>query len=432
MTTNAPTDSRPPASSLRTELLTALAVLALVALTLAVASVVFVTAVLDDSTQAAAWLTALVVVDVVVLVGFTASMLRRLVLQPLDGIVATAEAVAQGDLRERAHVGGSREFHALASSMNRMTDRLLEERAQLVRAEKLAGIGRLAAGIAHEVGNPLGAIHGYAHLLRREIPDRPAAREALAGLERESERIDRIVRSLLDYARDRRLSPVAADAGAVLGDACDLLRAQGVLRRIDVRVETGTTPARVVCDRHDLEQLFVNLLLNAADAMSLEGRITVRVEQLDREAVRGAGTAAVAGAPAGAAAGAAASAYAGARRRDDPPGAGPWERGGGSREARWLEAQPVGAPVVQVILADSGPGVPPELRERIFDPFFTTKEPGKGTGLGLAIVARIVENCGGTIGVRAAREGGAAFHLLLPAAPSGAMAGSLAIPGGPA
>lgn len=420
MLTNASTDPRPPASSLRTELLTALAVLALVALTLAVASVVFVTAVLEDSTQAAAWLTALVVVDVVVLVGFTASMLRRLVLQPLDSIVASAEAVARGDLRQRAHVSGSREFHALATSMNRMTERLLEERAQLVRAEKLAGIGRLAAGIAHEVGNPLGAIHGYAHLLKRELPDRPEAREALSGLERESERIDRIVRSLLDYARDRRLSPVAVDAGMVLAGACELLRAQGVLRRIEVHVEGDTAPARVVCDRHDLEQLFVNLLLNAADAMNFEGRITVRVEQLDREALRGAG------------AGLGRPARAAARRRDDPPGSGPWERGAGPREERWLEAQPAGAPVVQVILADSGPGVPPELRERIFDPFFTTKEPGRGTGLGLAIVARIVENCGGTIGVRAAREGGAAFHLLLPAAPSDAVAGSLAIPGGPA
>ncbi|MHB1073108.1 MAG: sensor histidine kinase, partial [Gemmatimonadaceae bacterium] len=296
----------------------------------------------------------------------------------------------------------------------------LEERAQLVRAEKLAGIGRLAAGIAHEVGNPLGAIHGYAHLLKRELPDRPEAREALSGLERESERIDRIVRSLLDYARDRRLSPVAVDAGMVLAGACELLRAQGVLRRIEVHVEGDTAPARVVCDRHDLEQLFVNLLLNAADAMNFEGRITVRVEQLDREALRGAG------------AGLGRRARAAARRRDDPPGSGPWERGAGSREERWLEAQPAGAPVVQVILADSGPGVPPELRERIFDPFFTTKEPGRGTGLGLAIVARIVENCGGTIGVRAAREGGAAFHLLLPAAPSDAVAGSLAIPGGPA
>ncbi|MHB1265050.1 MAG: sensor histidine kinase [Gemmatimonadaceae bacterium] len=412
------TPRNPP--SLRTELLASLAVLAVVAFSLAVASVLFVTAVVEDPTSAAIWLMVLVGVDVLVLVGFTASMMRRHVTAPLDEVVRTAEAISAGDLRRRAEGAGSQEFHTLASSMNRMTDRLLEERAQLVRAEKLAGIGRLAAGIAHEVGNPLGAIHGYAHLLKRELPDRPEAREALAGLERESERIDRIVRSLLDYARDRRLSPVAADAGTVLAGACELLRAQGVLRRIEVHVEGDTAPARVVCDRHDLEQLFVNLLLNAADAMNFEGRITVRVEQLDREALRGAG------------AGLGRPARAAARRRDDPPGSGPWERGAGSREERWLEAQPAGAQVVQVILADSGPGVPPELRERIFDPFFTTKESGCGTGLGLAIVARIVENCGGTIGVRAAREGGAAFHLLLPAAPSDAVAGSLAIPNGPA
>jgi signal transduction histidine kinase len=400
--------ARPAASgpsSLSTELLASLAVLAVVALFLVVASVLFVTAVVEDTTHAAIWLTVLVAVDVIVLVGFTASMVRRLVLQPLRGVVATAEAIAGGDLRSRAEGSGPREFHTLAASMNRMTDRLLEERAQLVRAEKLAGIGRLAAGIAHEIGNPLGAIHGYSHLLGREVADRPAGRDALAGLEREVERIDRIVRSLLDYARDRRLTPVAIDAGAVLAGACDLLTAQGVLRRIQVRVErAGGDDARVVCDRHDLEQLFVNLLLNAADAMGHEGCIIARVERFAVGALR-------------------ASRAAPRRRRDDPPGAAPASaRDGGSREQRWLESQPEGAEVVQVILADSGPGVPPELAERIFDPFFTTKEPGQGTGLGLAIVARIVENCGGTIGVRPAREGGAAFHLLLPAAPAGAPA----------
>src|SRR5204863_1897783 len=119
------------------------------------------------------------------------------VLWPLERVVATADAVADGDLGRRAPDAETRDFATLAERLNRMTDHLLDAQSQLVRSEKLASIGRLASGVAHEVGNPLGAIGTYVEVLRRRGVDQ----EVITGMARELERLDRIVRSLLDYAR---------------------------------------------------------------------------------------------------------------------------------------------------------------------------------------------------------------------------------------
>src|SRR5438034_1239277 len=133
------------------------------------------------------------------------NLTTRLVLWPLERVVATADAVADGDLGRRAPDAETRDFATLAARLNRMTDHLLDAQGQLVRSEKLASIGRLAAGIAHEVGNPLGAIGTYVEVLRR----RGADPEVISGVTRELDRLDRIVRGLLDYARpqDESLAP---------------------------------------------------------------------------------------------------------------------------------------------------------------------------------------------------------------------------------
>jgi signal transduction histidine kinase len=274
-----------------------------------------------------------------------------------------------------------------------MTDRLLEEQAQLVRAEKLASVGRLAAGIAHEIGNPLGALNGYTHILRGHIATNPLALEAVVGFERETLRIDRIVRGLLDYARPRRPTPVPIDINESVRHVVDLLSAQGVLRRVSLRLELAAEAPRVHGERHDLEQMLVNLLLNAAHAVDGTGTVAVRTTCISRATLQE-----------------------GMVRAGDSPGA-TVPHLPSPRVRRWLESTHGPEEVVKVVIADSGPGVPPEDSERIFDPFFTTRAPGKGTGLGLAIVLRIVENFRGIVWVQSAREGGAAFHLLLPLAP---------------
>ncbi len=376
--------------SLRTELLVNFAILALAALSFAVASVVALYGALDP-VEAMEVISLLIAIDVLVVLVFGAYQVHRLVVRPLREVATTAEAIATGDLRRRVAPQASRELHQVAESVNRMTERLLEEQAQLVRAEKLASIGRLAAGVAHEIGNPLGGLNGYAHLLRRYSEGDARALEAVTGMERETARIDRIVRGLLDYARPRRAASTSIDVNDTIRHVVDLLSAQGVLRRVELRLELAAESPAVAGDRHELEQLVVNLLLNAAAAVEGTGQVAVYSALVSREQLL----------------------QVRRRRASDDPGV-TREHVRSPRVAAWLEERAEVQQAVKVLVADGGQGVPLEDADRIFDPFFTTKEPGEGTGLGLAIVARIVEHFDGVIWVDGAREGGAAFHVVLP------------------
>jgi len=378
--------------SLRTELLVNFAILAVAALVFAVATVVLLFQ-LVGAERAVLYVSLLVAADVMVVVAVVAFQINRLIVRPLRDTAATAEAIADGDLRRRVEPHASLELNQLADSVNRMTERLLEEQAHLVRAEKLASVGRLAAGIAHEIGNPLGALNGYSHILRGHVASNPAALDLVAGFERETTRIDRIVRGLLDYSRPRRAMPTPIDVNESLRHVVDLLSAQGVLRRMELRLELANESPRVHGERHDLEQLFVNLLLNASHAVNGHGTVAIRTTCISRTELEE-----------------------GMVRAGDGPGVSV-PHPPSPRVTRWLQQEHRPQEVVKVVVADSGPGVPEEDAERIFDPFYTTREPGKGTGLGLAIVLRIVENFSGIVWVQSAREGGAAFHVLFPLAP---------------
>lgn len=314
----------------------------------------------------------------------------RLIEAPLAESVNIAELIARGDTSRRLPDGSTQEFHALATSVNRMTEQLLEADQLRLRTEKLATLGRLAAGIAHEVGNPLGAIATYAQVARGRANDSPTVNEPLDAIDREVTRIDRIVRGLLDYARPRLLSPRACEVDTVLNEVLQLLNDQGVMRRVTVNRELDADEGLVYAEKHDLEQLFVNLVLNAVDAMNGEGKLAIRSRTTSVN-----------------------TAIESAQRRTDAPSERfPHQPNG--RAAAWVARADRPEAVLQVVIADSGPGVAPEDAERVFEPFFSTKEEGKGTGLGLAIVARIAENLGGTVWVQRAREGGAAFVLLFP------------------
>ncbi|MBC8088551.1 MAG: HAMP domain-containing protein [Phycisphaerae bacterium] len=338
-------------------------------------------------------------VALLVLIGLVwAMVLQRqfasLVEAPLADSVHAAELIAAGDTSRRLPPARTQEFQALATSVNRMTEQLLEADQQRLRVEKLATLGRLAAGIAHEVGNPLAAVSTYAHIVRMRTDDvanvSANIAEPLDAIEREVARIDRIVRGLLDYARPRLLTPKPCAVDAVLGDVLRLLTDQGVMRRVLIEQELAAEGGLVYAERHDLEQLFVNLVLNAVDAMDGEGKLALRTRVTSVNA-----------------------AVAAAQRRTDAPSERfPHQPNG--RAAAWVARADRPEAVLQVVIADSGPGVAAEDEERIFEPFFSTKQTGKGTGLGLAIVARIAENLGGTVWVQRAREGGAAFVLLFP------------------
>ncbi len=323
------------------------------------------------------------------------SVLRRqvvaLVEVPLAQCVAAAEAIAAGDSTRRVPVGDTHEFAQLAVSINRMTEQMLAATQSRLRVEKLATMGRIAAGVSHEIGNPVSAIANYAHVLRMRTVDVPGTTEPIDALEREIARIDRIMRGLLDYARPRRLTPKPIVVDEVILDVVRLLDDQGIVRRFRVTRNLEAADGMVYAERHDLEQVFVNLLLNAVDAMDREGDVVISSRINDAQSF----------------------AETIDKRRDDLTPQR-WVHRPSKRALAWL-ARPAGpSRFLQVVMADSGTGVAPDDEERIFEPFFSTKQPGKGTGLGLAIVASTIENLGGTIWVQRAREGGAAFVMLFP------------------
>ncbi|HEX9291522.1 MAG TPA: ATP-binding protein, partial [Anaeromyxobacteraceae bacterium] len=256
---------------------------------------------------------------------------------------------------ERLAVAFDEERGRLAAKVRELTDAnraVADARESLLRSEKLATVGRLAAGLAHEVGNPLGAVEGYVELARARLPPAPHPDlvDALARISTAAQRIDRTVRDLLDFARPATPALAHLDLGAVVDGSLRLASVQPRFRQVEVDVALAAGLPRVVAEEHQLSQVLLNLLLNAADAMKSGGH--VRVE---------------------------------ARREAD-----------GS---------------VVLAVGDSGPGIAAADLPRVFDPFFTTKEPGEGTGLGLAISHRIMESFGGEIAARNGERGGAVFEL---------------------
>lgn len=315
----------------------------------------------------------------------------ELIEAPLGHCVKAADAIASGDTTQKVPPASTLEFDQLASSINRMTEQLHAATRSRMRVERLATMGRIATGISHEIGNPVSAIANYTHVLRMRTKDVDGTAEPLDALEREIARIDRIMRGLLDYARPRHLTPTPVVVDEVIHDVLRFLGDQGITRRVQVSLELGAPAGVVYTERHDLEQVFVNLLLNAVDAMDRDGEIVIRSRIID----------------------AVAFSKSSEQRRTDG-GTPQWPHRPGKRALAWLARPASPSRFLEVLVADSGTGVAPEDAERIFEPFFSTKQPGKGTGLGLAIVATTIENLGGTIWVQRAREGGAAFVILLP------------------
>lgn len=396
--------------SLRGELLFNLGFLALAALLLAgwTATMLRVPGLSEGD-----WTTLLVVLiaaDVAVFIGLGAYLIQRLVVRPLADVADVAQAIAGGDYARRAPVAGTRETAAVASALNAVTDQLLQDRAglaenvrsldrtnrllvaaqrDLIQAEKLASIGRLAAGVAHEVGNPLGALLGYLTVLRRRGGDA----ELLDGMDREAKRIDRIVRGLLDYARPHGAVREPTDVNASAVRVLELLRSQGRLRGVAVRFELEPDLPAVAAATHPMDQVFVNLLANADDAMGGAGTLVVSTRQerfAPAQPIQ-------------------------PRREDDPPEVDYSHlrraRRIGRRDPDRLEA---GDQIVRIVVEDDGPGLPEGGAELIWDPFYTTKAPGQGTGLGLAIVASTVAELRGQISADAGPLGGARFTISLP------------------
>jgi signal transduction histidine kinase len=315
----------------------------------------------------------------IAILALTYVALTRLIVRPVENLTVASERLSSGTHADSVPVAGAAELARLSVSFNRMAADLRGEKQalvqrlkelerttreleatqdQLIRSEKLASVGRLAAGIAHEIGNPLAAVLGLVELLELGGLSKEEEREFLRRIRSETERIHRTIRELLDYART---SPAAApssersDLAKVVEEAVKLVTPQKDVRGIMIERRFADVP-EVVAPAHELTQIVLNLLLNAADAVGGEGSILVEV---DRQGDR-----------------------------------------------------------VRLSVSDSGPGIPDSIRDKLFEPFVTTKPAGKGTGLGLAVCHSLVERLGGAIRAENREHGGARFVVELPAAKS--------------
>ena len=402
-------------NTLRRELIGAFALVFAGALIVAVTGVTLLLPTVQDPLRVVIYVTLLLVADILVFSLFGRWLLRTRVLRPLDRIVEGAEAIAEGDYGRRLPPGDSREVNRLSDSLNRMAGRLIEHqwelqqniesleetnrelteaRDELIRAEKMASLGQMAAGVAHEIGNPLAAIVGNLDLLGRRTDER--SEQLVEAASEQAKRIDRIVRGLLDYARAREARVRPIDVNAVVQEAVELVTTQRRFDGVEFSVSVAEGISAVKADPFQLEQVLVNLMLNAVDAMETTEEREIRITTAEAEEAE--------------------PPRVPARRKDDPPGIDYSHRRRFNRPERVPRVQPFdwGQRLVEIRIADTGPGIPEALLERIFEPFMTTKEPGKGTGLGLAVAARLIDGMDGTI--RAGNtDSGAVFTIQLPA-----------------
>jgi len=298
----------------------------------------------------------------------------RWIAGPAEALLVATERVGAGlDAPLLSDAGPA--LGRLGTAFSRMESRLAEERARVrqqvaelqamnleltaardaaIRQEKLASVGRLAAGVAHEIGNPVSAILGYLELLKA---DGNAPRDYVERIDRELQRIDRIVRDLLDYAKPRGTDLQAVKLRDVADRILRLARPQPRFRDLRIELQDDAPGAIARADEHYLGQAILNLLQNAADAM--EGKGTIRVFL-------------------------------------------------GADESR-----------ATLRVEDEGPGIPPGDLPRLFDPFFTTKSPGQGTGLGLSLCHGWIEAMGGSLQASNRPGGGAELRIAVPLLPQG-------------
>jgi two-component system NtrC family sensor kinase len=311
---------------------------------------------------------------------------RRLVYVPLRDLESGAKRLSVGDLEQQIPVRSEDEFGELAASFNSMTAALrisrrelqewghtLEQKvekrtqelrvaeAEAVRGEKLASVGLLAAGIAHELNNPLTGILTFSHLLRKKMPDGSPEAEDLDLVIRETRRCAAIIRRLLDFAREKAPEKKFSDLNQIIEDTVRL-------------VERPANLPPVWVDADLIKQVVMNMLVNAQQAIEEKGDITIRSRRVPEAMSAGPGTKPVA--------------------------------------------------MVELAIIDTGCGIPEQNLKRIFDPFFTSKELGKGTGLGLSVSHGIVSAHGGTIKVESKVGEGSTFRVFLPVQPPSGNAGS--------
>ncbi len=288
------------------------------------------------------------------------------IVDPILGLEQATKKISRGDFSGTIEVNGNDEIASLAASFNQMEEKLdhamtaldgiikklQEKQAQLVEAEKLALIGKLAAGIAHEINNPLTSVLTFSNLMLEQCPTGDPRHERLKLMVKETDRARTIVRQLLNFGRESVLKPEKIDINRPVREIADSMVAQEAFPGIELALRLDENLPEVYADPAQLGQVVLNMLLNAIHAITPPGRIEV--------------------------------------------------------------ATRMGEGHVEIVIADSGQGIPEEHLRRIFDPFFTTKDAAKGTGLGLAVSYGIIQKHGGDISVESTVGKGTTFTVRMP------------------
>jgi len=285
--------------------------------------------------------------------GIIAIPIARLITRPLIDLVDANHKLAQGDMNVRVQPYGRGEIAMLGHSFNNMVETLKDTETELLHKDKLASMGQLAAGVAHELNNPLGTILLFSDAMYRDAAEDDPRRDDLKMIINEVYRCKIIVADLLNFARQQEVTTQATDLNALLKEMVDKLRNQPNFEHIEIRSRFDSQLPIIQSDPAQLVQVFLNLINNSADAIEGSGTITISTYLVDKD-------------------------------------------------------------TVEIRVSDTGSGIAPENLDKLFTPFFTTKPAGKGTGLGLAIVYGIVKMHRGEIQVKSQPGHGATIIITLP------------------
>jgi len=299
---------------------------------------------------------------IVALSGLIWILVQRLVGRPVGKLVEATNMVAAGNMDYKIKISQNGELAHLAQSFNDMTQKLAEAQRQLYQSDKLASLGRLAAGVAHEINNPLTGVLTYSSFLLKRLEQDGEMKEDLEVIVRETKRCREIVKGLLDFARQVPTRKTRISINDVVSQTIGILKNQLSLRNIDVRKHFDSNLPQINVDPNQMQQVFMNLLVNAIDAIGKEGGGTITIAT-SREEVDG-------------------------------------------------------NEHVRIDLTDSGCGIDKENLTKIFEPFYSTKGQ-KGTGLGLAMVWGIIDKHNGKIDVESEPGSGTTFTIHLPVGDGG-------------
>jgi len=315
----------------------------------------------------------------------------RSIIRPINRLVKRAEEFKEGEAFFLASDTEQNEFTKLSRSINVMLRRLEDNKAELktgirslekanlelqqaqeeiIRSEKLASVGRLASGVAHEIGNPIGIVLGYLGLLKGSDLNDEERRDFINRIEKEIGRINRTIRNLLDFSRPSKGEMKVVSVHKIIGDMVDILKPQPMVSDSEIFFDKCAKKDTVLADPDKLKQVFLNLSMNAIDAMG--------AHQTKNESQKNTLTIQT------------------------------------SLSPETKADKGVNKGKIHIEFIDNGSGIPAEDLTRIFDPFYTTKEPGKGTGLGLSVSLRIIEDIGGDIKVKSEPGNGTKIIVILP------------------